>query len=302
MMSKFEDRRAGLLFGSFIAEAIALGVHWIYDPAEIVQKTGRVEGYTAPGADSYHPRKNAGDQGHVGDQALVLTDFLSREREWNPERFMRDWLKMWEGYEDYFDHATKTVLANVKNGAAELTAASPSDELAGPARSAPLIAFLANQTESDVIAAAVEHNRLTHDSPAGEETTVFLAATTHRLLQGADLLSVVRDTAPPSAFAAAEKVLSQSPVEAIGRLGQSCAISCALPAVLYLTIKHGGDLKAAFVENAMAGGDSCARGLALGMLLGAAHGMLGIPEEWRSGLMAKERLERLLAGSDPVHS
>jgi ADP-ribosylglycohydrolase len=44
----------------------------------------------------------------------------------------------------------------------------------------------------------------------------------------------------------------------------------------------------------MAGGDNCSRGLALGMLLGAAHGLDAIPLKWRDQLGAKDNLNALL--------
>ena len=78
--------------------------------------------------------------------------------------------------------------------------------------------------------------------------------------------------------------------DAIGKLGPACSISSALPSVLYLALKHGNDIETAFIENAMAGGDNCARGLALGMLLGAANGFSSIPERWVNELNAYDLL------------
>ncbi|MDB6074567.1 MAG: hypothetical protein JWO89_2207, partial [Verrucomicrobiaceae bacterium] len=38
------------------------------------------------------------------------------------------------------------------------------------------------------------------------------------------------------------------------------------------------------IENVMAGGDSAARGIFIGAVLGWLHGEQGIPEAWRNGL------------------
>ncbi|MGA2940205.1 MAG: ADP-ribosylglycohydrolase family protein, partial [Syntrophobacteraceae bacterium] len=43
------------------------------------------------------------------------------------------------------------------------------------------------------------------------------------------------------------------------------------------------NLREALVENVMAGGDSAARGLVVGMILGAHLGFEAIPSEWLSG-------------------
>jgi ADP-ribosylglycohydrolase len=289
MTSDLSSRLAGMLHGSFIAESISLGVHWIYDPALIVKKHGRVTGYLAPGADSYHPRKKAGEQGHVGDQGLRLLEFLQRERRWDAAAFLIDWQAMWPTYNDYVDKATKGTLAHLQAGATAATSGAPSDELAGPARIAPLMAFFADKPESEAVTAAIEQTVLTHRSPEAIECAEFLARATHRLLHGGELQSVITATAPAWALKAAD---AAGEGDAIGTLGRACPIPQALPAVLWLVRQYGQDFKTATIENAMAGGDNCARALALGMLLGASLGIEAIPAEWREGLLARPLLER----------
>jgi ADP-ribosylglycohydrolase len=289
-MNDLKNKKAGLLFGSYCADALSLGVHWIYDSQELAKKHGRVTEYKAPGADSYHPHKQAGDQGHVGDQSLCLLKFLTRERKWDPSNFMDDWLGMWPDYNDYVDGATKATLANVQNQTDKTQGGSDSAEIAGPARIAPLISFLANSPEIEVVKAAVEQTMLTHRSKEAEESATFLARAGYRLIHGANLLDTLNETAPEWALKKANSVLSENAVDAIGKLGPACSISSALPSVLYLTIKHGSDIETAFIENAMAGGDNCARGLVLGMLLGATDGMASIPNHWVENVKAQTDL------------
>ena len=166
-MNDLKNKKSGLLFGSYCADALSLGVHWIYDSQELVKKHGRVTEYKAPGSDSYHPHKQAGDQGHVGDQSLCLLQFLAREKKWDPSMFMEDWLGMWPDYNDYIDGATKATLANVQNQTDKTQGGSDSVEIAGPARIAPLIAFLSNSSENELVKAAVEQTVLTHRVQGG---------------------------------------------------------------------------------------------------------------------------------------
>jgi len=293
-MPTFSERRAGLLYGSFVAEALSLGVHWIYDPAVITAQHGRVTDYLASAPDSYHPRKQAGDQGHVGDQALCLLQFLQRVHRWDAVAFLRDWAAMWPFYPDYVDKATKGTLANLANGAGVEKSGAESDELAGPARIAPLAAFMAESDEAALVAASVEQTTLTHRTAAARESAEFLARACHQLLHGATLADTLKTLAPAWALKAANGVADLPTVDAIGQLGRACPIPAALPAVLYLAKKHGANVETAFIENAMAGGDNCARGLALGMILGAAHGLEAIPLRWRQGLRAAPLLESFL--------
>jgi ADP-ribosylglycohydrolase len=91
--------------------------------------------------------------------------------------------------------------------------------------------------------------------------------------------------------------LGLSAKEAILDLGQSCNVKAALPAVVYLVARYKADLGEALVENTMAGGDSAARGMAVGMVLGAHLGMEAIPSEWAEGMRAA-RIRQMLRRID----
>ena len=43
-----EDRLAGIVYGSLVADSLALGAHWIYDQEEIRAQFGRVTDLLAP--------------------------------------------------------------------------------------------------------------------------------------------------------------------------------------------------------------------------------------------------------------
>ena len=103
-------------------------------------------------------------------------------------------------------------------------------------------------------------------------------------MHGGELEATLEDTAPANALSQAKNALELDTIPAIASLGQSCSISSALPSVIYLALKFKDDLQKAFSENAMAGGDNCARGLALGMLLGSAYGLSAIPSTWKDDL------------------
>ena len=86
------DKKSGLLYGTFCADALSLGVHWIYDTQELEEKHGRITHYKTPGPESYHPRKLAGDQGHVGDQSLCRL-IISKKR--NDGTLLVLWMTGW---------------------------------------------------------------------------------------------------------------------------------------------------------------------------------------------------------------
>ena len=185
-------------------------------------------------------------------------------------------------------------MANLKNQADKTKGGSDSLEIAGPARIAPILSFLSHLTEPEIVKVAIEQTVLTHHSIEAKESVTFLTQASYRLMHGAGLEDTLNQTAPVWALNAAKSMLSQKPVDAIAKLGHGCSISSALPSVLFLGIKHGDDTETAFIENAMAGGDNCARGLALGMILGTANGQSSIPEHWINELNSAKSLYQLL--------
>jgi ADP-ribosylglycohydrolase len=66
-----------MVLGSFLADSLSLGVHWIYDVNRIKKEFGRVENLLKPLPDSYHPTKDRGEFTHYGDQMLVLLESVS---------------------------------------------------------------------------------------------------------------------------------------------------------------------------------------------------------------------------------
>ena len=306
MSVTLSDRRAGMLFGSLVADSLALGAHWIYDQAELRRDFGRVTELLDPRPDSYHPGKKRGQQTHYGDQVLSLMASLEVSGEFKPEAFARDWAAMWDGYGDYFDHATKDTLANLKSGHAPTEAGSHSVELGGTARIAPLLALMANGPVEAAVAAARAQTVITHHSPITGDAAEFLTRIVFALLTGAELheaMSAAEGGAYESLSVAGLRaqvaaVHSLDTAAAAEALGLACPAPKALPTLLMLLERHGADFETAVIENVMAGGDNAARGVALGMILGAAHGGQAIPARWRQGLEAGPRVEAYLEGLD----
>ena len=78
-----------------------------------------------------------------------------------------------------------------------------------------------------------------------------------------------------------------------------CETGAAFPAVIHFLARYEDNLKEALVENVMAGGDSAARGMVTGMILGAHLGMNAIPADWLADLKNREAIMRVLDRIDP---
>lgn len=286
----------GCLLGAFVADSLALGPHWMYDRAEIVSRFGRVVGLHAP-ATTYHPGKQAGDFTHLGDQMALLLDSLkATDGRFDASDFMKLWTAFWKNpaTQSYPDKATRHTLAQIDAGRPLLEAGFDSEELAGPVRGLAVLAMAlaAGAGLEEMMNASRTQTRLTHCNALADDVAAFLARLVFLLGKGnplpgalqvalaassAKVQSLVRQAETPA-------VANLSTGDAVDALGQSCSLTEALPASILILRRHGRSFEEALVENVMAGGDSAARGILIGGVLGLVHGVDGIPAAWRSGL------------------
>lgn len=299
-----QTSRMAALLAAFVGDALALGPHWVYNTRVIDKKFGTVERYFDP-LTSYHAGKKAGAFTHYGDQMLLLLESLAVQGTFDAAIFAGRWQTFFKTYDGYIDQATKATLEKMSAGAEPTAAGSASVELAGAARIAPLVYTYHDDLEA-LVAAARRQTELTHNEPGVVAGAEFFARTTMRVLQG---------TAPSTAMAeVAAKTFGGTPIEtlvaagidsraadsreAIAAFGQDCRIDAALPATVHVIVKYEGALKNGLVANVMAGGDSAARGMLAGMVIGAHTGLASIPAEWLEEMRARARIERLAAAID----
>jgi len=284
------------LLGAFVGDATALGAHWIYERAEIAKKFSDAAGLHAP-ATTYHPGKKAGDFTHLGDQMwILLMSMQAKDNRFEPADFMRRWTAFWKtpGNPSYPDKATRQTLAAIDGGASPLDAGTDSEELAGPARGMVALALGIGQnlTLDELVGMSKTQTRLTHRSALADDTALFLARLMFSLGRGRELSAALDEslagtgarTQALAKKATATEVSSLSTGDAIEALGQSCSLSAALPATVLLLHRHGHSFAEAIRENVNAGGDSAARGIVIGGVLGLVHGTDAIPAAWRTGL------------------
>jgi ADP-ribosylglycohydrolase len=300
-----EEKARAMVMASFVADSLALGVHWIYDTIEIENRIGRVQTLLKPEKASYHSTKDLGEFTHYGDQTLVLLESVAASSGFDLEQFARSWRALFDGYHGYFDKATKGALKKFSEAVLPTASGSTSTDLAGAARIAPLVYRYRNHREELVIHARAQ-TVMTHNHPMVVAAADFFARVAYLVLMGIDPRAAMIETVQES-FAGtpvAEYVerglqsIDSGSREAIAGFGQSCDVRGALPAVVHLISKHKEDLREALIENVMAGGDSAARGMVVGMVLGAHLGPEAIPDAWLSVLKEREHIAALLAKID----
>jgi ADP-ribosylglycohydrolase len=294
-----ENRIKAAVIGAFVADALSLGVHWVYNTGVIDKKFGRVEHYHDP-MTTYHKGKKAGDFTHYGDQMLVLLKSVNRDG-FDSHRFADMWRTFFADYGGYFDKATQTTLANMDAGNSLTDSASNSDDLAGASRMAALVPVYHDDLEQLVDAARAQ-TRITHSDKRVIASADFFAHCVFAVLGGqpprAAMETTLKDRFSDSPIASLVAMGLESRErdtrETIAEFGQMCSVEAGLPGAVHLITRHADDFKTAMVENVMAGGDSSARGMIAGMMLGAAHGLAAIPDAWQTGMTAGKQIGDLL--------
>ncbi|MBU1001849.1 MAG: ADP-ribosylglycohydrolase family protein [Proteobacteria bacterium] len=301
MTTKTHKALAGLK-ASLAADSLSLGAHWIYDAALIAQRFGRVDSLLAPGPDSYHKHRGAGDFTHYGDQTFALLRSVSENKGFTVEAWFSTWKRLMSRFDGYVDGATRNTLSRIDFGDGPDGCGSSSTDLAGASRIAPVV--LAHHGDLDTLVDAARlQTRLTHNNILVLESAEFFARTAHGVIQGATPTQAMREAAAAKYVSTPvmdwmEKGLAlkdTDSVVAIAQFGQSCNVNGAFPGVVQLIARHEDNLAEALTTNAMAGGDSAARGLLVGLILGAALDADALPTQWFDGLTQAAEIEGLAA-------
>ncbi|MFV0437272.1 MAG: ADP-ribosylglycohydrolase family protein [Desulfopila sp.] len=282
-----------MVLASFAADALAMPVHWIYDTAVIDRDFGRVEQILAPDPDSYHGSKQRGELTHYGDQALLLLHHLAENGMFDLNRFAASWQTFAKGYHGYIDKATQKTLVAMEAGNSPQACGSGSSDLGGPARIAPLVYWYRDDPER-LLATAHEQTNLTHTGSGIDACTDFLVNTTLRVLAGMTPAAAIEEVIDlgiddldlDMRLRRCFDTVESDTNRVIEEFGQMCNGSAALPGAVHLILAYQDDLREALIANVMAGGDSAARGMVVGMILGAYQGIEAIADDWLSQMAA----------------
>lgn len=283
-----------MILGAFTADSLALGAHWVYDTAVIDREFGRITELCDPLAKNYHPNRSVGEHTHYGDQMLFFFEYIRNTGRLEPEEYMKAWAGFYDSYNGYKDHAMQETRKNIES--AVPPCGSDSTDLSGVFYVPILAAFLKDSKSylSDVETAV----RMTHDSGAVIQAARFLAGLLSEVIDGMKPMdsinrSLQNDSLSPALKSVIRRGLdskNENTRTAIAGFGQSCPADYGLPGVIHLIAAYENDFENALIENVMAGGDSAARGIFVGSVLGAHNGFDKIPVRWLDRLSAYENL------------
>lgn len=279
-----DNQRKGLLYGALLGDSFALAPHWIYDTSVIEQNFSQSDSLEEPTFTSYHKGKKKGDFTHYGDQAAHLAHFINDSGGFDIESYKSSWLNFVKVHPMYIDHATKESMTLLDES--DALTGSHSDDLGGIVSNCAF--YLLEKVDE---AAMVQRICMTHDNEEVLAVWAFISKVIDKVLQGLKPSDAIEDVMKSSTskqirkgYDDAHAQMDNQAVTAIAALGQSCSSKFGLPSSLYLIMKYEDNYRAAMKANILAGGDSAARGMVVGMVLGAYCGYEALPKDWLEDL------------------
>ncbi|KAF0095855.1 MAG: ADP-ribosylglycohydrolase [Puniceicoccaceae bacterium 5H] len=319
------DRQRATVWGALVADAAALGLHWIYSPQRVQEIAPKYPEFMEPKASYYegvkgvfaHENRRAGDLTQYGEQVLVILEMLATN---GGEFELADYQRTWhahfaEGnFNGYRDVAIRETLKNLDAATAdaddegliyEQPQGADDDQIPALAKLGPLVAARSNaESLLDEAEAAI---RATNNNDKAVAYGRFATVLLQQLLTSCDLDTAV-DKALEVASDDVRKVVEHArehkgddPVKYGEEIGSDCHLDHAFPCLLQ-NFFGAESFAHAIRRNIFTGGDSAGRGSFLGAIAGAYFSMDvadGIPAEWIEKLHCREQVEAWMKPAFP---
>lgn len=286
------------LVGALVADAASLGLHWIYDPARIfaiaAARGGKpafvpVDAANYEGVPAYfaHGRRHTGMLSQYGETLrLAVRNMIAHEGRLDIAAYQSGFLDHFGSggtYCGYIDGPTAGTLDNIRNG--HLTPSGVDDDQLPAIARLPAVSLTADGPDATVIRAAIEVTNVSQDAHGYGRIAADLLI---RSNAGQSLPSALTDAADSAddrirPLLRAALASGQRDAVAYGETtGRACSLRMGIPLAFHI-LANSETYGQAIETNILAGGDSCGRGILIGAVMGAQHGIAtetGLPVEW----------------------
>lgn len=241
----------------------------------------------------YHQFLQAGENTLNVKICRLLIESINRTGTYDVDDFLENYIAYMTtpgNHQDtYVEECHRQFFANYASGTAPRHCGAVEKHIGGLVGIVPIVVFYGHRPET-AREAALTHLALTHPGPKMETAGQLIIDFLLRLLRGDPLKDVILENiesqSNPLLGHPFTKWLDDSDERVIGpRLSTACYVEDSVPAVVYLALKYHDDPEKALIVNTNLGGDNAGRGAVLGALLGAAHGVEGLPDRWVEGLL-----------------
>ena len=277
--------REDAIAGTLVADAAALGLHWMYDQTVIqsVEATGDIL-FRQPDSNVFEGRKgffaqggrHAGELSHYGESARLVAQ-LAIDKAYDAKAHQQAFSAVFGpcgSFQGYADHATKALISRIILDGDDLPSDSGTTDNQMPAL-AVVAGLFAEGHDLDTVLVAACVISVHEDVLAGAQV---LYNCLEQLAQGAGLSDALKDSASTIDHPLS-KLLHEAlamdpcqPAEAASHFGLACPVLQSMPVVWHL-LKHGDDFESVVRDNIRCGGDNCGRALAAGAIAGYVFGV-----------------------------
>ncbi|MFK5937265.1 MAG: ADP-ribosylglycohydrolase family protein [Sulfurimonas sp.] len=282
------------------------------------------------GERNYHPGKKAGGTTDYGDYNILVLEHLAAtaepKRDFSVQALIPHWMNRFENaWGSWICTMTKETYAQVKQNI-------PVEQLGGISNAMAIrhVAAYAYYDTEEEIATVARKAMFTHKSEEALSGGEFFARVTFRVIHGekpadaienvavgmsefiqgkvAQAIAKYKEAIDDSSALFQEQFTDDLAITSMARLwdigrsepirvGKASPTEGTLPGAVYFILKYAdkeNGLNDALVANAMVGGDNASRAIAIGMVLGAYHGVGALKKEWLESLEQYEYCENLL--------
>lgn len=278
---------------------------------------------------NYHPGQKAGDQTDYGEYNILMLEHLANRKDKTGPLDLNELIPHWQNrlnsksWGCWKCSQTKQTLQQVAQG-------TPYNSLGGGsnAMSVRSAAFHAVYDKEEDVVKAARAAMFTHRHDEALGGGEFFARVTHKIIQDglkpSEAIDAVAAAMPkwykqkvkqgidkfkeatdPTKPLSKEEFVDDLAATSMARLwdvgksepikvGKASPTEGTLPTSVFLILKYEDDFVAAAKANAMIGGDNAARSVAVGMVMGAYHGVEAIPKDLRESLNHWKKSEKLL--------
>jgi len=294
-MTARAETAANTILGAYVADAAALGFHWLYKPERIAEAAPESAAFYGPDVSLFqdvsfgyvHAGKKSGDLSQYGAQMRVTVRSLAAtggrfDLADYQDRFAATFGPggEWSGY---IDRPTRGALENLAAGRREPSGVDD-DQLPAVSKLPPLVACA---PESDFFATIDMAVGATNNNDTAFAYARTCAAALRAAYAGEGVAAALQaglDASTPEiaeALSAAMESAENDPIVFAGDVGRACHMPTAVPVIWHIAAR-APDYRTAIEWNIRAGGDNCGRAPVLGALFAAEYGIggAGVPVEW----------------------
>lgn len=288
------------LTGALVADAAAMGLHWMYDverlatleaSGEIMFRAPDVNVFAEPRDEFVHHTRHKGDLSHYGESARVVGQLVLNE-DYSPAAHRAAFFASFGPcgtFNGYPDIPTKALIARMIIEGDQITEPSGMDDKQMPAYSVLPGLLAINADKATVIEAAKVisvHTGVISGVGAVYDLVELLSQGTS-LPEALDQVAKAMDGELGELMLEALAMDGHQPVGVGVKFGRACYVEHSLPVIWHL-LKHASDFESVARDNIRCCGDTCGRSMVLGAVAGL---VFGVP---------KDLTARVTPGSLPV--